>query len=247
MDIKQHLVIEQTTKKMYERLAPYHYVRRDIGFYKTIWGVFPRFGHKTQYPHPVAVTVYSPPLPNLKSRNRALNGIMPTFPTASDRLHWLNKNVLYASRLIVDPRFRGKGIALWLAQETLCAQPYRIIETLTPIDQANELCERIGFISYHNPTPAFYSRLINALRQAHIGLELYKHPRLFHRRVDLLPVPQRELVLHELQRFVDHFKNHNCQPHCLERTVYIIDKLWYPHTYHVFFNEKAEISSRKTQ
>lgn len=235
--IRDRLYIKRTSFSHYQRLASYHYVKQSIHPFKYIFGIYPRLPWLKQYPHPVAITVYAPPLPNLRPRRRALEGILDIPRDRRQSLAYINKHIIYASRIIVDPRFKHLGLATWLAQVTYELVPYPIIEVLTPIDDTNAWLTKLGFKTFLMPAPDYYARVIRAFCRVGITSAFFDCPEFVNRRIDKLARAARRMILYELQRFTNHFKCHHLQPHSLRRTAYILDKLHYPHAYHVLIKD----------
>lgn len=237
MDFVKCLEIKKASYYHYLRLAHYHYVKSSICPYHSIYGVYGRNRYHEQYPRPVAVVVYAPPMPNLRGRNTALDGILDIPSKPKDRMPVINRNIIYASRLICDPRFGRQGIASWLLRSTIHLPGKPIVESLSPIDDEASLLTRIGFRSIIIPTPVHYTRVISCLLACGITEELLKFPGLVHRRIESMSGPQRVKLDYELQRFIHHFSHHEFQVHNLKRTEYIVSKLMYPSWYHIWIDK----------
>jgi len=103
----------------YERLAGYHYRERKAGPFAGIFALRAkghlarRSGVKT-----VGVIVYKMPSMSCELRNAATGGVFAGFDRVTG-LSLVNKNVRCISRVIVEPRFRGIGLASRLVRETL--------------------------------------------------------------------------------------------------------------------------------
>lgn len=257
-ELKQELIIKPTSYEYYQRLAAYHYVTQKLYSYKYIFGIFPRLPYHNKYPHPVAVAVYSPPLPNIQARRTALEGILDIPRDRKESLQVVNRHIIYAARLIVDPRYECIGLGTWLTSHICDTLDYPVTEALTPADGTDLLMKRCGFEQHYNPAPSYYARVTRSLYLCGIVPELYKHPRLVNLRIESLSPPLKSNLLYELQRFVNHFRHRHASPHSEERTQFILQKLFYPHVYHVRIRDGfpenqsrgrdiAEISSEKAR
>lgn len=238
MDISKCLEIKICSYQHYLRIAHYHYVKGDIRPHLKIYAVYGKGSRYEQYPRPVAAVVYAPPMPNIRGRNIALRGILDIPSNPRERMQVINKHIVYASRLICDPRFGRKGIASWLLQNTVHLTGKPIVESLSPVDDEAALLSRIGFKQIIIPTPHRYSRMNHFLRKAGISDELCKFPELVHKRISQIDGPEKEVLVFELQRFVNQFSYHQFDVHSLKRTTYILTKLVYPSWYHVWIEPK---------
>lgn len=232
--LHQQLFLSETTHRFFLRLAHYHPVKQAAPIFKYIYGLFPKPPWSKVHPHPVAVIVYAPPVPSLRARARALRGQINFPRDRKQNLRLVNANILYISKLIVDPRYHNLGLATWLLKETIALQHVPYIESLTPIDYTNKIFAHCGFTTLYNPAPPYYARLVTALTAAGVGAALYDHPHQVNLRIERMPAEQKAIVLYEMQRFANHFKSHGSGPHSLERTAYILGKLSYPQAYHLY-------------
>lgn len=242
-NLRQQLHIIKTTKKYYDRLEPYHYVLETIKPYKSIYGIFPKESYQKAHAHPIAVVVYAPPFANLQARNRVLKEIRPTPSSKKANLQWVNKNIIMAKRLIVDPRYRRLGLAKWLMQESSKLQPYPIIEALSPIDYTNKILLSAGFQRHYQPAPNYYSRVKNVLALAGISEVLQQHPKEVNKRIASLPSEIQKKVDYEFKRFLQHFRKFNQKNYIKGHIKYILSKLNFPNVYFIKFNKQIPFSS----
>jgi GNAT superfamily N-acetyltransferase len=86
----------------------------------------------------------------------------------------LNREVRTISRVVIDPRFRGLGLAVDLVRFALenpedRNPPLRFTEALAAMGKVSPFFERAGMIRHDRPMRAEHARLIDALR--YVGLE----------------------------------------------------------------------------
>lgn len=239
---KDVLVLSVGTKTDYLKLAQYHYRTENIGPVSLVYKISARFPYTNVFPDPLAVNVYSPPIARLKIRNTVLKHLFVNCVTQADRLAVVNKNILYGSRLIVDPRFRRFGLARKLLEESMARIKIPIIETLTPIDPTNKLLESLGFTKYYNPAPTRYRRLRNYLLSLGISEENLRDPVIVHSRLCCLSDKDKADFEHQLQMFSWSLRKHEREQHSIKRTKYIVGKLYYPEAYFVWYNPSAVLS-----
>jgi len=245
--LKADLYIKHSTKKDYYALAPYHYIKRTLGPTNQVYTLVPKSHRILTYPNPIGVIVYAKPIPHLKARNIATNNIFTQPKTRSDQLKLINRNVLYISRIIIDPRFRRCGLATWLLRATLKLQTIPYVETLTPIDFTNSLFQKAGFKQYPNPTPPRYEKFIAKLSSLGITSETIRHPTIAQKRLETLEPYQKEDFYYAMKQFLRAYPNlqpHFYEPETLSFTLY---QLTYPQVYLLWTNENQKKNRRHPQ
>ncbi|MBA7712643.1 hypothetical protein ES703_121626 [subsurface metagenome] len=242
--LKNDLFIKHSTKKDYYALAPYHYIKRTLGPTNQVYTLGPKADYKKIYPDPIGVIVYAKPVPHLKARNLATKNIFTKPKGRSAQLKLVNKNVLYISRIIIDPRFRRCGLATWLLHDTLEMQTIKYIETLTPIDFTNNLFEHAGFRRYRNPRPERYSKFISQLQEFGIFQETIRHSTIVQKRLEALEPEQREEFYFAMKQFLIAYPN--LAPHFWEpgTITFALYQLSYPQAYLLWTNKKPGKSKR---
>lgn len=229
--LKRDLHVEKATWKDFLALAQYHYVQRRPPPQDNMYKIVHKDPSNTSYPNPIAIIIYSFPIPHLKARNIATDNIFLKPKTRSEQVKQLNKNVRYISRVIVDPRYRRLNLATWLIKQTLKYQTVPIIETLTPIDFTNHMFVKCGFQLYHNPAPARYRRFLDDLKEAGITGDLLRHPQLVQQRIDSLPDEQQEHFYFRLKRFLMAYQNVAKDFWQPEAIPFALASLFYPEAY----------------
>ena len=88
----------------------------------------------------------------------------------------LNREVRTISRVVIDPRYRGLGLAVNLVRFALehpedhaPHPPLRFTEALAAMGRVSPFFERAGMVRYERPRRPDHARLIDALR--YVGLE----------------------------------------------------------------------------
>ena len=121
--VLRKLKIEQGDIEDYKKLSHYHYRESRLGPYSAIFAVKSDSWRKQT----VGVIVYALPARAVELRNIALGGMLNGL-SASDKLSFINKNIRNISRVVIEPRFRGLGLAAWLVRETLGLVNVPIVE-----------------------------------------------------------------------------------------------------------------------
>ena len=123
---------------------------------------------RTPRPIPAAVIVYTFPLPEVALRNLALADLL-TGLDRQTKLALINKNIRTISRVVVEPRFRGLGLAVKLVKQTMPRLNVPIIEAMAVMGAINPFFEKAGLKPYYAPLPLRCAKLIQAF--AWVGIE----------------------------------------------------------------------------
>lgn len=111
---------------------------------------------------PVAVLVESLPSLSCRLRDAALSGRYAPLP-ARLRARLLNAEVHCISRVIMDPRYRGIGLAVRLVRHALATATTPYTEALAAMGAANPFFEKAGMAAYQRPPHPHDERLSAAL------------------------------------------------------------------------------------
>ncbi len=110
----------------------------------------------------VAVLVESLPALSCLLRDAALGGRYNALP-ARQRARLLNAEVRCISRVIVDPRYRGLGLAVRLVRHALATATTPYTEALAAMGTASPFFEKAGMSAYERPPHPHDERLAAAL------------------------------------------------------------------------------------
>lgn len=114
----------------------------------------------------------------------------------------INHELTTISRVIVDPRFRGLGLAQRLARHVLAPEraltPYT--EAFARMGHMHPFFERAGMIRCDPPPDPAGARFIAVLEHAGIAPWLIAQPRAFSRCLDALTPAHRRLIEREIAR-----------------------------------------------
>lgn len=148
----------------------------------------------------VAALVESMPPLACKLRDHALPGRYgpPLSPRQSAGL--LNAEVRCVSRVVVDPRWRGLGLAVRLVRAALAQPTTPYTEALAAMGHVHPFFEHAGMTRYERPPHPHDARLEAALAMHGLRRGLVSAART-RRAIDALPAASRDLVLRELHRW----------------------------------------------
>lgn len=233
------LEIVAATREDYKRLAHYHYRPEPLGPIDHIFKTIGKPPHTDAFPNPIAVIVYSMPLPQQGARDKLTNNYFKQARTSIGNLRLINSKIRYISRFIVDPRFQKMSIGTGLLQETLRRQSVPIVETQTPIDFTNKIFQKAGFHLSYTPTPPSYSRFLQALESIGLNEQSTSCPPAVHARLNALQGEKRELIEKQILAFLNPFRHRKDMEHSLERTAHFCSKIPYPRAYLIWHNPRA--------
>ncbi|MEM9346850.1 MAG: GNAT family N-acetyltransferase [Planctomycetota bacterium] len=201
------LVIEQGCRADYLALKPHHYrpgnpmtMMRILAIREHTPTASDRFFSRSVSPRPVAVLVESLPALSCRLRDEALGGRYSHLqPKPRSRL--LNQELRCISRVIVDPRYRGMGLAVRLVRHALQTATTRYTETIAVMGRISPFPQRAGMTPYERPPLEAEQRALAALRYAGIQPAALAMPSQVQRHISSLPNATQQLVTRELCRW----------------------------------------------
>jgi hypothetical protein len=224
----------------YKQLAHYHYRDSRPGPFTAIFALRPdpvsiRLSGKMT----VGVIVYSMPIPEVHLRNVATDNFFTGFDR-STQLALINRNIRCISRVIVEPRFRGLGLASQLVRRTMPETNAPIIEAMAVMGLVNPFLEKAGMKAYAAKTSARSLRLVEALSTVAIEKKELVDPQQVQRKLDTLGTAEAEFIELEIRRFLQSYSRRRDMQAGLERTRYVLSKLTARPTYYIWFNPKFD-------
>ncbi len=151
-------------------------------------------------PQPIAVLIESLPSLSCRLRDEALGGRYGHL-RPKPRSQLLNEELRCISRVIIDPRWRGLGLAVRLVRHALATATTRYTEALAVMGRVSPFFERAGMIAYERPALPAVQRALDALRFAGIEPNSLAMPRAIEQRINAMPTPKQQLLTKELTRW----------------------------------------------
>lgn len=163
-----------------------------------------RYLHRADETQTIGVLVRSLPALSCRLRDIATNhryaGLSPR-----DAAIMLNREVRCISRVIIDPRFRGLGLAVKLVKQALDHPDERIIytEALAAMGRVSPFFEHAGMSRFDRPfrARADHARLLDALQHAGMNPAMLTSRRAVDMHLDHLDSSARRFVDTELRRW----------------------------------------------
>lgn len=225
----------------YKKLARYHYCDNRLGPYAAIFALRPKGRLKWRADTDCAgVIVYTMPNPNVELRNIATGGLFSGLDTAS-QLALVNKNVRRIARVVIEPRFRGIGLAQRLVRETMPQMNVPIVEAMAVMGLVSPFFEKADMQRYTAAVPRRNIRLIEALGSVGIPQSLLISPRKVQDRIDRLEKSDAEFLEREINGFIQSFGRRRHMTRGPNRTKYVLARLTDRPAYYIWFNPDIEL------
>jgi hypothetical protein len=187
----------------------------------------------------VGVIVYSMPSPRLETRNLATNNYYAGLDK-STKLSLINRDIRRISRVIIEPRFRGLGLASRLVRETMPQMNVPVIEAMAVMGLVNPFLEKARMKAYPIRPPVGSVRLIEALSLVGIEESELIDAGKVQRKLDRLDRSRAEFLEQQIKFFLKSHGLRRNDPPGPERTKYILSKLTPAGVYYIWFNEKLD-------
>ena len=233
--ITKKLRIVPGTMVDYKKLAHFHYRGNTLAAYFRIFAL----KHAGQT---VGVIVYTMPSPNLELRNVATDGIFAGFDRKT-QLSLINKNIRCVGRVVIEPRFRGLGLAARLVKETLFRVNVPIVEALAVMGRVNSFFARAGMSKQAANVSARCVQLIEAFGIVGIEQQELVDSEKLTRRIGRLPGKKAEFIELQIRCFLQCYgKKRNMSPG-IERMEFVLGRLSERPVYYIWFNPEMELIS----
>jgi hypothetical protein len=219
----------------YKKLSCYHYRDNGPGQISRIFAIKPKADSFLRT-DTIGVIVYSTPNPGLELRNIATNNFFVGFDRAT-QISLLNKYIRRISRVIIEPRFRGLGLATRLVRETMPLMNFPIIEASAIMGEVNPFLEKAGMIAFHAPEKLSTARIIIALETVGIKKSLFAQPNQVQEILGQLSPDMAEFIESEFRRFLQSYGDKRYSRPAAARTKYILNKLTARPVYYIWFNQ----------
>jgi hypothetical protein len=225
----------------YKKLARYHYRDSHLGPFAAIFAIRPnkalgtRLGTET-----VGVIVYTMPGVGVELRNIATGNLFAGLDKGT-RLALINKNIRCIGRVIIEPRFRGLGLASRLVRETMPEMGVPIIEGITVMGLVNPFLEKAGMKSYTAKMQERCIQLLEAFSMVGIEKNLLISPQKVQQKLDQLQRPKAEFIELQINRFLQSYGKRRYMPPGPGRTRFVLSKLTARPVYYIWFNPKLQL------
>jgi len=222
----------------YKQLAHYHYRGSRPGPCKAVF-VLKSDAALPGLPREriVGVVTYSTATAVLELRNEATSHFFAGLDRDT-QLGLINKNIRRISRLVIEPRFRGLGLATRLVRETMPRLNVPIVEAAAVMGRVHPFLEKAGMKAYEARPRLANVQLIEAFSLLGTeGAELLDAQKV-QQKLDGLTCAQAGFFERCVRQFLKSHGRRREMPPGLERTRYILAALGARPTYYIWFNPK---------
>jgi hypothetical protein len=219
----------------YNQLASYHYRDRRPGPFEKIF-VLRNESLRAVRKKTIGVIVYSMPSPRLELRSLVMDNFFGGFDR-NTQLELINKNIRCISRVVIEPRFRGLGLANRLVRQTMPEMNVPVIEAVAVMGRVNPFLEKAGMRPYVSEPPKRFAQLIEAFSMIGIEDKDLIDPQIVQRKLSRLNATSAEFIECEIKRFLKGYGSRRNMLPGPKRTGYILSRLTTRPLYYVWFNE----------
>ena len=238
--IHERLAIVPGTLADYRDLATYHYRDGRPGPVKAVFVLKARKAMGCQGKRTVGVIVYSMPNPRVALRHPATRQVFAGLDRQTE-LSLINRNIRCISRVVIEPRFRGIGLAARLVRETMPLMNVPVVEALGVMPLVIPFLEKAGMKSFEPRVGRNHVELIEALSAVGIEEDALVHPQAVQKQLEALPAPAADFIEARIIQFLKSHGTRRNMPPGLERTRYVLGKLAHRPAYYIWFHPDLEV------
>jgi GNAT superfamily N-acetyltransferase len=188
----------------------------------------------------VGVIAYTMPAPQVALRNAATGGVFCGFGDNRLQLQMVNKYVRCISRVIIEPRYRGLGLASRLVAETMPRLGIAVIEAMAVMGAVHPFFEKAGMKRYEAKPTAGSVQLIEALGMVGINEQEFIDSQALQDKLDGLSGCEAVFIERQIAGFLQHYGKRSRMAPGIERTRYVWGKLAPRPVYYIWFNPDKE-------
>jgi hypothetical protein len=208
----------------YEHLSRFHYQGASLGPIRAVYKLIDTHSWRRLAAPVVGVIVYGSPSANLAGRNAATGGLL-TGLDRSAALSLLNERMVCIRRVIIEPRYRGLGLASRIVLETMPMTGAAMVEAVSVMGRAHPFFERAGMQAFTQQLDAKTERMAAAFEAVRIGKYLWHDSNAVGKVINILDRQSRRFIDREMERFCQKFTNRRRMPDSPQRTDFILSKL----------------------
>jgi hypothetical protein len=216
----------------YEHLVRFHYCGSNPGPIRHIYKLIDDHLWRGLAAPVVGVIVYGAPSANLAARNRATGQLLAGLDRRA-ALSLLNERFLCIRRVIIEPRYRGLGLAGRLVRETMPMTGKPMVEAVSMMGRLHPFLEQAGMQAFEAVPDAKTERMRTALAAAGLTVSGQDSDSV-HASIERLRPDLRAFIEEEMARFCQKFTNRRNEPHGLNRTDFVLSKLSHQPAYYLW-------------
>jgi GNAT superfamily N-acetyltransferase len=214
-------------------ISRYHYMPFARQPYVKAWKITDiKYGKRDE---PIGVITYSMPVLNCAARRSAIGDFLADTDKRI-RLRRLNEFVRRISRVVIDPRYRGLGLAAWLVRRTMPQMEVPMIEATAVMGKMSGFFERAGMHLYKIPVRPEAATLAGALLSAEIKPSLWIDAAAVYAQIQPLPEDKKESIKRGLFRFLGAYGKRRTMAEGVESLRFALSRLNARPGYYVWLN-----------
>jgi GNAT superfamily N-acetyltransferase len=214
-------------------LSKYHYRPFSRQPYVRAWKITDlKYGKGTEV---IGIITYSMPVLNSTAR-RSATGDFFSGVDKRIQLRRLNEHVRQISRVVIDPRYRGLGLAGWLVSRTMPLMNVPMIETTAVMSRLGGFFERAGMHRFDIPVRPEAQALAQSLKTAGIEESLWIDAAAAEKLIRSLPEDKREEIKRKILRFMGAYGKRRTMPAGEECLRFALSRLNARPAYYVWLN-----------
>lgn len=241
--ITRQLRIVPADLAAYRKLARFHYRDSKLGPFAAIYALEDSHPLRSRFLEVVGVIVYSMPAPSLELRNAATGGYFTGLGSRAGQLQMVNENIRSIGRVIIEPRYRGLGLASRLVRETMPKLAVPIIEALAVMGAVNPFFEKAGMRAYSARMPVRCVQMTEALSFLGIEGPILLDAEAVEKRLKRLERRQAEFFERQVRQFLQCYGRRRLMSPGLERTRFVLSKLAFQPVYYIWFNPEMPVNT----
>jgi GNAT superfamily N-acetyltransferase len=234
--ITRDLRIVSAGLEAYRSLAKFHYRDGRLGPFKAIYALEDFHPLRRRLLDVIGVIVYTMPAPSLELRNTATNNYFCALGGRAGQLQIINQNIRCISRVIIEPRYRGLGLASRLVSQTMPLLDVPIIEAMAVMGAVNPFFERAGMKAYTAKTPARCVQMSEALSLLGIEGQALLDADSVEKKLQKLSRRQAQFFERQAKLFLQCYGKRRLMPPGVSRTRFVLSKLTARPVYYIWFN-----------
>jgi len=234
--------LERAVNSDYKRLYGYHYRTSNPGPIAGVWVLRPK-KKAAQYGEnpPIGVIVYGMSSANLAARS-LFAPIESPGGSRQERLAVLNRRLRTIRRVIIDPRYRGLGLAARLVRQTLPRIGTEWVEAYTVMGRVSGFFERAGMQAYNPPERPEAAALRRELLNLGIDEDLWWDSRAVFRRLEKISADSKTELQKRIAAFLKPYKNRRVMPWGPDQIRFLLSRLAARPVYYLW--NKSESADR---
>jgi len=241
--VTRHLEIVRAGLAEYNYLSRFHYRQSVACPHAAIYAMKDiRQSCRTQarFAPVVGVIVYTMPTAHVELRNVATGGVFCGFGDRRLQLQMVNKYIRRISRVIIEPRYRGLGLASRLVAETMGKLGVPFIEAMAVMGMVHPFFEKAGMKRYQAKAAARSVQLVEALGIVGIDEQEFIDPQAIQDKFDRLTGDEADFIERQMSNFLQTYGKRSRMPPGIERTRYVLSKLTARPVYYIWFNPEKQ-------